>query len=527
MTYQPRIFDKLSNALASIGIPGRDKSVHTQWTFTPIGGDQIEYSYRSDWLTRKIVDIPAQDSTRMWRSWQAEQDEITKLEGVERVFDIQNKVYQALRMARLYGGACLIFGGGDTTQDDMTKPLDVDSVDADWLKFVHVFSRYNIGTGAIIRDILSPWFGEPEYYSPSVFVGKDMPLLQIHPSWVVRFIGAEYSDPMMIGDGWGDTVLQALAEAIQNAGVVSSAIAGMVYEGKFDVIKVPELAGLANTQEGMQQLANRWAAVNVGKSYVNSIVMDKEEEWQRVGTNFGGMPDVLRTYLLMAAGAADIPATRLIGQSPVGMNATGDADLRNYYDRLKSDQETKIQPRLSRFDEVLIRSALGDRPPELFYEWNPLWQMDEQVKAMVDLQKAQAAQIEAAIGLVPVSALAKGRQNQLIEDGVYPGLEGAIEEAELEGDLSPIEEEPAPPPSTGTNGANGAKPPSPGSVEGREQGGIDRGAEESGDATADRAIADKLAPGATLSECIREMYHNHPDWDRDRIIAACYNMTGG
>jgi len=38
----------------------------------------------------------------------------------------------------------------------------------------------------------------------------------------------------------------------------------------------------------------------------------------------------------LASGAADIPMTRLLGQSPAGMNATGDGDMRNYYDRIEA-----------------------------------------------------------------------------------------------------------------------------------------------------------------------------------------------
>jgi hypothetical protein len=43
---------------------------------------------------------------------------------------------------------------------------------------------------------------------------------------------------------------------------------------------------------------------------------------------------------------------------------------------------------------------------------------------------------------VPITALAKAYQNRLVEDGTYPGLEAALEEAEANGDTI----EPPPPP---------------------------------------------------------------------------------
>jgi hypothetical protein len=140
------------------------------------------------------------------------------------------------------------------------------------------------------------------------------------------------------------------------------------------------------------------------------------------------MDKVMSMYLMIAAGAADIPATRLLGRSPEGMNATGESDMRNYYDRLQADQKVRIQPALSRLDEVLLRSVFGSRDEDIYYEWKPLWQLDDVQKAAVGLQKSQAHKIDVDNGLLNPDVLRQARENQLIEDGVYPGLEAAIDE---------------------------------------------------------------------------------------------------
>jgi hypothetical protein len=44
------------------------------------------------------------------------------------------------------------------------------------------------------------------------------------------------------------------------------------------------------------------------------------------------------------------------------MNATGESDTRNYYDRIKSDQKVYQEPAMNTLDEVLIRSAIGSKP---------------------------------------------------------------------------------------------------------------------------------------------------------------------
>jgi hypothetical protein len=58
--------------------------------------------------------------------------------------------------------------------------------------------------------------------------------------------------------------------------------------------------------------------------------------------------------------------------------------------------------------------------------------MDDSQKADVGLKKAQAYAIDVNSGLIPDGALAKGRMNQLVEDGVYPGLEAALEDAHMD-----------------------------------------------------------------------------------------------
>ena len=59
--------DGLQNALANINTP-RDKASGSVYHFTRHSDAELAAAYRSAWIPRKIVDIPAQDATRRWRS---------------------------------------------------------------------------------------------------------------------------------------------------------------------------------------------------------------------------------------------------------------------------------------------------------------------------------------------------------------------------------------------------------------------------------------------------------------------------
>lgn len=68
----------------------------------------METTYDTSTWFGKIIDIRADDATREWRSWKAEQDEIEDLEGLEKRLGVQAKINQALKWADLYGGAVII-----------------------------------------------------------------------------------------------------------------------------------------------------------------------------------------------------------------------------------------------------------------------------------------------------------------------------------------------------------------------------------------------------------------------------------
>jgi hypothetical protein len=426
--------DTLMNFMTGMGTE-KDKGTATMFGFAEMPREQLEAAYRGDWISRKIVDIPAYDATREWRSWEVDKNDGTKIYDVEMALGIQRKAMLAMQRARLYGGAALVIG---VDQGKAEEPLDVERIKQGSLKFVHVVNRHELTAGQTEWDVNSPYFGEPQYYTRSL---QSSGSLRLHPSRVVRFMGLEPPD-LSLNQGWGDSVLQSVADAVMSAGTVTNAIAALVNEAKIDIVKIPELSERISNKAYEDRLKSRFAMANMMKSLYSLLLIDKEEEWSRVQQTFVGMPEILQMYLLLASGAADIPATRFLSQSPAGMNATGESDTRNYYDRVSTEQNITVTPALSRLDDVLLMSALGTKPDGIFYEWNPLWQLDEVQKATIAVQKSQVLQADVTAGLLNSMVLQKARENQLIEDGTYPGLEQIIEE--FGDDIDEREEEAGP-----------------------------------------------------------------------------------
>ncbi|WP_019997268.1 anti-CBASS protein Acb1 family protein [Aureimonas ureilytica] len=438
-----RVFDTLANLITGMGT-AKAKSSASVYAFMPTTHAELEAAYRGSWLARKVVDVPAMDMCREWRSWQADDAQIEAIEAEEARLGLQGKVLEAKIKARLYGGAVIVIGDGTI---DQASELQPERIRKGGVLYLVVLTASRVSAGEIETDVASKWFGTPAYYEITTNTATRV---RIHPSRVARFVGAPVPDEATSGrQGWGDSILEAVSKALKDAESAAANIAEMTHEAKIDIIRIPGLMQMASDADYEARFQRRTSLAMLAKSLNNTLILDKEEEYEQKQVSFGALPDVLDRFLQIAAGAADIPMTRLLGQSPAGMNSTGESDLINYYDRIGAGQKLELGPSLAHIDECLIWSALGNRPPEIHYRWNPLWQMSEKDRAEVGLKKAQSFQIDASSGLLPDSALSKARVNQLVEDGQYPGLEAAMDEAQDEGDAIDFgakaeEPEPAP-----------------------------------------------------------------------------------
>lgn len=414
--------DSLKNLVANLGT-GRDKASHTHYAVPYLAEAEALNAYRGAWLPRKIIDIPALDACRNWRNWNAEAEQISAIEAEETRLGLQGKVLEAMVKARLFGGAAIYIGTGDS---EPSKPLDPARIGMAGIKHLNVLTRRVLQAGEVETDPESPLYGQPAEYTISGKAGQ----VRIHPSRLVRLIGAPHPDPEMATGqeaGWGDSVLLAITQAIKQADGTSANIASLVFEAKIDVIKIPDLMkNLSGGGEYERQLLDRLTLAATAKGINGALMLDAEEGYQQKSASFATLPEVLMAFMQLVSGAADIPMTRLLGQSPGGLNASGDNDIRNYYDRIKAMQELTVTPAMAVLDECLIRSALGSRPLEVFYSWRSLWQTTDKERADIGKTTAETIKLIDDTGLIPEEVMSTVAQNMLTESGVAPGLESAM-----------------------------------------------------------------------------------------------------
>lgn len=73
-------------------------------------------------------------------------------------------------------------------------------------------------------------------------------------------------------------------------------------------------------------------------------IIDKDDDFSTHQYTFSGLSDVYQQFIMPdISGAAGIPVTRLFGRSPAGLNATGESDLQNYYDKIEEKARKCIE----------------------------------------------------------------------------------------------------------------------------------------------------------------------------------------
>lgn len=419
--------DGLESMLSGMGDPTKDKAAATYYSAPILNDLMLQEGYRSGWIIPKLVDVPATDALRKWRDFSAEADQILALKNAENDLQVKKKVIRAYTLARLWGGAAIFINTGQ----DPSKPLNVDAVRKNGIKSLTVFNRKELTAEALVLDPFDENYGNPEFYT----IANTTVTARIHYTHLVRFVGKEHPDPFnQIGpnQGWGDSVVQRIYKAARDADATSGNIASLVFEANIDVFSIPNFTAKMADQKYQTNMLKRFRLASQGKSIVNTLMHDADEKYERKQINFTNLPEVLQKFLLICAAAGDMPLTKFLGDQAKGMGDEGRGDMKNYYDALNTEQTLHIGPALKTLDECLIRHALGNRPPDISYQWRPFEQMNESQIAEIGERIAKTTEVLQRTGLYMPEVLEEATTNQLVQMGIMPGLDNLVAENKVD-----------------------------------------------------------------------------------------------
>lgn len=306
------------------------------------------------------------------------------------------------KFQRGFGGGAMLMGADDGQRTD--KPLNMDRIKSfNWLT---PMSKRQLRVKTYYEDAANPKFGQPETYSLFPIAGEVSYTKQpvIHESRLIIMQGIEISPERTFKNfGWGDSVLRRCEEVLRDVGAAFDGTSLLLGDAGQRLFKMKGLAAaLGSNNDAM--VTKRAQMIQMSRSICRGVLLDSEESMTVEGFSGTGIDAILDRLMIRLSAAARMPVTVLFGQSPAGMNATGESDFQGWYDVVKGEQTDVWLPALNRFFQVLFATKDGPtggvEPEKWSISFEQLEQLTDEELAALRYQQAQTDDIYIANGTI-------------------------------------------------------------------------------------------------------------------------------
>lgn len=417
--------DAFSNPLFRLGYGSQSPLEATEYPLTRMTDNYalLNSLYRDNWVVQNVVGIIPDDMTKKWfaPAGAVGPEHLKELDRVQRVTALRERVNEGLRWGRLYGGAAgLIMIRGQ--EGMLGQPLELESIYPGTFQGLYILDRWQ-GVVPGMELVFEGGEPVPAYYSITNARGNTV--AKVHHSRLVRFTGRDLPFLERVAElYWGESEVEALYNDVVKHDNVAANMAALTFRANVDTMEVQNLDQLFSVTSGEQQRRfwNVMQAQSVMKSNFGMQLVNRGDQIKNTQYTFTGLQEVYDSMCLDLSGASRIPVTKLFGRSPAGMNATGESDLRNYYDYVDTLREAKLRPILEKLLPVLAMSAWGAVPDGLDITFPPLWTPTAAEVAEIALKKSQAIRDTFQAGLFRADTAQRELKKLADETGMFDSI---------------------------------------------------------------------------------------------------------
>ena len=417
--------DAFSNPLFRLGYGSQSPLEATEYPLTRMTDNYalLNSLYRDNWVVQNVVGIIPDDMTKKWfaPAGAVGPEHLKELDRVQRVTALRERVNEGLRWGRLYGGAAgLIMIRGQ--EGMLGQPLELESIYPGTFQGLYRLDRWQ-GVVPGMELVFEGGEPVPAYYSITDARGNTV--AKVHHSRLVRFTGRDLPFLERVAElYWGESEVEALYNDVVKHDNVAANMAALTFRANVDTMEVQNLDQLFSVTSGEQQRRfwNVMQAQSVMKSNFGMQLVNRGDQIKNTQYTFTGLQEVYDSMCLDLSGASRIPVTKLFGRSPAGMNATGESDLRNYYDYVDTLREAKLRPILEKLLPVLAMSAWGAVPDGLDITFPPLWTPTAKEVAEIAKTKSEAIVSGYQAGLLNVDTAQKELKKLADETGMFDSI---------------------------------------------------------------------------------------------------------
>ena len=399
------------SSLSGFGITGKDKRQSVLHSARDLSRPEIEDLWRGNDLAARIIETIPNEALRRGFEINAGDKELSEdISGFLEEQELTPTLLKAKQYERAWGGSAIypVINDGSA---DLAHPLDLTRIPE--ISHFLVLEPRELTPVTYYDRLTDRRYGEPSIYrlNPIVKSGMSISTL-IHESRLVVFPGIRVSRTQISSSNWGDSVLNRSHDVLRDFGIAWASAAMLLHDFSQASFKIKGLAKLMASDKD-DVIKTRIRAVELSRSTINAVMMDSEEEWERKQTPVSGLPELLDRFATRVAAAADMPVTLLMGQSPAGLNATGESDIRFFYDRVGVYQTLGVKPQLEQLIKLFLLSKVGptkgNEPDNWSVTFRPLWQQSDQEVATTRKTVAETDRSNIEMGIVSPREIAMSR----------------------------------------------------------------------------------------------------------------------
>ncbi len=366
-------------------------------------GHQLCALISQHWLINKACSMPGRDAIRNGfdpisiDGDELDPDAVKMLARLDRAMRLRWNLEQFLRMGRIFGIRIALFKVDSTDPEYYEKPFNADGVQPGSYKGIVQIDPY--WTAPLLDQNAAAQPDTKHFYEPTWWQINGR---RYHRSHLVIYRHDEPVDILKPAYLYGGVpVPQQIMERVYAAERVANEAPQLAQTKRMNVW-LTDMSKFAAGGDAAIARLNDW--ISYRDNY--SVKMgDKEgDEFQQYDVALGDLDSVIMTQYQIVAAAANVPATKLLGTTPKGFNATGEYEEASYHEELESIQAHDLTPLIERHHLLCMRSfvapKLGMKPIETTVEWRPLDSPTAKEVADENLVKAQTGAALVASGAI-------------------------------------------------------------------------------------------------------------------------------
>lgn len=395
-------------------------------------GYQIAALLSQQWLINRCCRLPAGDAVRpgfeisVNDGTKLDSDILNAIREADLKYRLNENLVQFEESCRVYGVRVLYFKVESDDPEYYEKPFNIDGVTPGSYKGMVQVDPYWM-TPELDADAA----GNPAsmfFYEPTWWRVNNQ---RIHRTHIIIARTTEVSDILKPTYFYGGIPIpQLILDRVYGAERTANEAPQLAMTKRLTILKTDMAAALANESDFFERL-NFFAKV---RDNYGTRAIDNADEMEQFDTSLADLDSVIMTGYQLVAAASGVPATKILGTTPKGFNATGEYDERSYHETLETIQMSHLTPVIERHHDLIIKSEiLPDMPFSTKITWNKVSTLNDEQVAAINEAKSRTGQNLITSGAID----AEEERNRIINDP-HSGYNGIGDTDQSEIDTPPV-----------------------------------------------------------------------------------------